>query len=268
MKELRRASALASRASLVASAAAAALVLVSPSCRAADGGYNPPEPPAQDIAPVPPPANAKDVVVLFSGKEDEITNNWGGYRQPWAVKEGAMIAGGHGNIVSKEKFGNFQLHLEFKEPYMPNAFGQGRGNSGVFLQSRYEVQVLDSYATKQPGKGDCGAIYNQAAPLVHAYKPPRWWQTYDIFFRAARLDDQGNIKENARVTVLLNGQVIQNNTEITPTPGGLDQDPKKGPGPLMLQDHGCPVEFRNIWVIPLPDKGADYYQEPTAGAGH
>jgi len=163
-----------------------------------------------------------------------------------------MISGG-GDIESKQRFTDYQLHVEFKVPYMPNAKGQARGNSGVFQQGRYEIQVLDSYGIEDPGTGDCGAVYNQAAPLVNACKPPRSWQTYDITFRAPRFDEEGKAVEKAHVTVIHNGIIVQNNQEIKgPTWGDTF-------GKLVLQDHGNPVQYRNVWILPLPPTGAKHY---------
>ena len=161
--------------------------------------------------------------------------------------------------MTQERFTDFMLHLEFMTPNMPEATGQAKGNSGVFLQGRYEIQVLDSYGIEVPGKGDCGAIYNQFAPLVNACKPPLEWQTYDVIFRAARVDPSGQVAENARVTLLQNGVVIQNNTQLLGVTGGSANEDVGAPGPLLLQDHGNPGQSRNIWVAPLPLKGSDKY---------
>src|ERR1051325_4100817 len=162
---------------------------------------NPPKPVDHDPVPVP---NAAGIIILFSGKPEEVAANWrrnmSDKDAAWKVKDGAMVSGG-GDIVTKQDFTDFQLHVEFKVPYMPDKKGQGRGNSGVGLQSHYEIQVLDSYGFKEPGTGDCGAVYSQAAPLVNACRPPLEWQTYDITFRAPRFDDKGQVKERARVTV-------------------------------------------------------------------
>jgi hypothetical protein len=207
--------------------------------------------------PVPPPAGA---VVLFDGKE---TSHWVRRRTeqpaPWPVSDGAMQVRS-GDIATKENYDNFYLHLEWMEPEMPNARGQNKGNSGVGLQGRYEIQLLDSYGWKVPGKGDCGAVYSQAAPLVNACKPPLQWQTMEIIYRAPRFDAAGSMTEKPRVTVIQNGLVVQDNTEIQKPTGieGTDRDTSK-PGPIVLQDHGHPLKFRNVWVLPLPAQGSDQY---------
>lgn len=202
----------------------------------------------------------KNAVVLFNGKD---LSNWhtrSGGPAKWAVADGVMaVVAGTGDIVTEEKFTDFMLHLEWMEPDMPEAKGQGKGNSGVYLQGRYEIQVLDSYGIEVPGKGDCGAIYNQFAPLVNACKPALQWQTYDVIFRAARLDDSGKVISQARVTLLQNGMVIHNNIELLGVTGGSMDDKIGEPGPLLLQDHGNLVKYRNIWIVPLPLKGSDKY---------
>ena len=199
-------------------------------------------------------------VVLFDGKD---LSNWtklDGEAPAWEIADGAMtVTAGGGDIVTRERFIDFLLHLEFMTPDMPDATGQAKGNSGVFLQGRYEIQVLDSYGIDVPGKGDCGAIYNQFASLVNACKPPLEWQTYDVIFRAARVGESGGIEENARVTVLQNGTVIQNNVQLLGATGGPTDEDAAEPGPLRLQDHGNPVKYRNIWIAPLPLKGSDVY---------
>lgn len=203
------------------------------------------------------PSNAK---ILFDGKE---LNNWttrDGGPAGWQVADGVMtVVRGTGDIMTKETFTDFMLHLEFMEPDMPDATGQAKGNSGVYLQTRYEVQVLDSYGIEVPGKGDCGAIYDQFAPLVNACKPPLEWQTYDIAFRAARVDHSGEVIEKAGVTVVQNGMVIQNNVQLLGPTGGAIGSKEGGAGPILLQDHGNPVKYRNIWILPLSLKGSDKY---------
>lgn len=151
------------------------------------------------------------------------------------------------DAISKQSFGDFTLHLEFRTPFMPTATGQARGNSGVYLQNRYEVQVLDSFGLEGLDN-ECGGIYKASQPRVNMCLPPLVWQTYDIDFRAPRFDDEGNKTANARVSVKHNGVAIHEDLELPAiTPGG---DNKEGPtGPLKLQDHGNPVQFRNIWVV-------------------
>jgi hypothetical protein len=153
--------------------------------------------------------------------------------------------------VSQQKFTDFELHVEFRTPFMPTATGQKRGNSGVYLQGRYEVQVLDSYGLE--GLDDeCGGIYKVAAPLVNMCAPPLQWQTYDITFHAPRFDEDSNKTENARLTVLHNGVKIHNNLEVPgPTGGPLDQNVYE-PGGIFLQEHGNRVQYRNIWVLESP----------------
>jgi len=204
----------------------------------------------------PAPANA---VALFNGKD---VTNWrqrNGEPANWTVEDGVMTVG-HGDIMSDETFLDAYLHVEFRCPDMPSETGQAKGNSGVFLQGRYEIQVLDSYGWVAPGLGDCGAIYNQFAPLVPACKPPLEWQTYDAIFRAARLDDAGAVAEGVRLTLLHNGIVVHNNIQLPGVTGGPIDLNEGQPGPLLLQDHGNPVQYRNIWLVHLPLKGSDAYE--------
>ncbi len=192
-----------------------------------------------------PPEGA---VILFNGRNME---GWvktdGKTPAVWAVTDGFMTVGG-GNVMTEKRFGDFQLHLEFNVPYMPKARGQARGNSGVYLAGTYELQVLDSYKLK-PESNDCGAIYKQVVPAVNACKPPLQWQTYDVTFHKARVE-QGKVVQRARVTVIQNGLKIIDNAEIAPCPAGIDL-PEGEDGPTLLQDHGNPVEYRNIWIKPL-----------------
>lgn len=205
-----------------------------------------------------PPEGA---IVLFDGKDLSNFTDRNGNPPKWRVEDGAMhVVPRTGDIVSKQRFMDFFLHLEFRCPDMPEAKGQAKGNSGVFLQSWYEIQVLDSYGAKVPGTGDCGAFYSQFAPLVNACKPPMQWQSYDVFFRAPRMNDKGEIIELPRATVLQNGIIIQNNTMIRGHTGGTPVSKEGEPGPLVLQDHGDLVSYRNIWIVPLPLQGSSEYQ--------
>jgi len=195
-----------------------------------------------------PPAGA---IVLFNGKnfkQWKHTNKKPGEDSvQWKLlKGGAMeVVKGTGSIVTKKKFADFKLHVEFRTPFMPDARGQARGNSGVYMQERYEVQVLDSYGLEGQDN-ECGGIYKIGAPLVNMCAPPTQWQTYDITFYAP-----GAEKTNARVTVVHNGVTIHDNVSLPkPTGGALDSDVNKTGG-IYLQDHGNPVQYRNIWLVEL-----------------
>jgi hypothetical protein len=149
---------------------------------------------------------------------------------------------------TRDAFGSFTLHAEFRTPFMPDARGQFRGNSGIYLQSRYEIQVLDSFGTAGESN-DCGAIYEQRAPDRNMSFPPLAWQTYDIDFEAARFDASGAKTAPAVVTVRHNGVVIHDQVELTgPTGRGDPESPE--PGPLLFQDHWNPVVYRNLWLVP------------------
>ena len=205
----------------------------------------------KDAEGTKPPAGA---YVLFDGKDfSKWVKRDGKSEVKWTLKDGVMEGvKGHGDIITKDTFGgpagSFKLHVEFRVPYEPGGAGQGRGNSGVYLQGRYEVQILDSYGLTS-GKNDCGAIYGVAAPKVNACKAPTVWQSYDIEFTSPKVEN-GKKTEPARMTVSHNGIKIHDNVEITSdnTTSGLGGDIAK-PGPIMLQDHGHPVQFRNVWVL-------------------
>lgn len=201
--------------------------------------------------PSRPPRNA---IVLFDGKN---TSQWEQLRHDtpcgWILKDGYLqVVPREGDLRTRKEFRDFRLHLEFNIPYMPGKRGQARGNSGVILQNLYEIQVLDSYGIKHPKKNDCGAIYGQQAPLVNACKPPDTWQSYDIFFRAARLDANGKMIQKPVVTVYQNGIEIQKDQPIN-GPTGIRRRMKiKSEGPIVLQAHGCKVQYCNIWIEPKP----------------
>ena len=178
----------------------------------------------------------KGALVLFDGSNGDAFEGA-------QVDDGLLLA----DTFSKEKFADHTLHLEFRTPFKPSGRGQGRGNSGVYVQSRYEIQVLDSFALA--GKSnECGGIYQIAEPRVNMCLPPLQWQTYDIDFTAARYDDEGMKIANARVTVKHNGVVIHDDLELPKhTPGRHQEGPE--PDALYLQGHGNPVYYRNIWVV-------------------
>jgi len=182
-----------------------------------------------------PPAGAK---VLFDGTTaDNFTDGK-------IIEENLLAASG---AESKLKLGDHSLHVEFRTPFMPQSRGQGRGNSGVYIQGRYELQVLDSFGLEGENN-ECGGIYSIGKPAVNMCLPPLAWQTYDIDFKAAKYDDAGKKTASARVTIKHNGVVIHDDLELTKgTPGHHPEGPEKDG--LFLQNHGNPVAFRNIWVV-------------------
>lgn len=192
-----------------------------------------------------------DAIVLL---DDNSTSKWQHYDGTdiqWTVNDGIMtVKPGTGGIFTKESFGDVQLHVEWRAPLIVKSEGQGRGNSGVFLQNRYEVQVLDSYQNRTYSNGQAGAIYKQHIPLANAMKPTGEWQTYDIIFKAPRFNEDGIKIASGTLTVLHNGVLIQNNVEIKGTTEyiGLPKNKAHGDAPIQLQDHGNLVSYRNIWV--------------------
>ncbi len=180
----------------------------------------------------------ENAVVLFDGTTAEHFENG-------ELVEGNLL--GSTNCASKQKLGDHELHIEFRTPFMPTARGQGRGNSGVYIQGRYELQVLDSFGLD--GKNnECGGIYSISEPIVNMCLPPLTWQTYDMVFTAARYDADGNKTQNARATIKHNGVLIHDNLELTHgTPGYHAEGPEHDS--LFIQNHGNPVAFRNIWIV-------------------
>ncbi|NUQ24458.1 MAG: DUF1080 domain-containing protein [Saprospiraceae bacterium] len=199
-------------------------------------------------------APPSDAIVLFDGKN---LNEWttdNGEAPKWALADEAMtVVKGAGDISTKRTFGDCQLHVEFRTPAEVKGEGQGRGNSGIFLQSRYEIQVLDNYQNRTYSNGQSGSVYKQTIPLVNACRPPGEWQTYDIFYTAPRFNADGIRTAPARVTVVHNGVLIQNGVEIQGTTEyiGMPKNLPHGKGPIRLQDHGDAVSYRNIWVREL-----------------
>jgi hypothetical protein len=187
---------------------------------------------SQTLRAAPPPGAS----VLFIGRDVRQ------FTKGSVTPDHLLVAGAD----TREPFGDFKMHLEFRTPYMPEARGQGRGNSGVYIQGRYEVQILDSFGLAG-ADNECGSLYKQRAPLLNMSFPPLIWQTYDIDFTAPRFDAAGKKMKNARITVRHNGVVVQNDVEVTAkTGGGAAEGPD--PRPIKLQDHGNPVHFRNIWI--------------------
>lgn len=192
----------------------------------------------------------KEKVVLFDGTNLDAFYDVETKGAPnWDVHDGVFTVVDH-NIATKEEFGDQHLHVEFYIHEVPGSEGQWRGNSGVYVQGCYEIQVLESYGNEAKDN-ECGGVYSIAAPLTNASTPPETWQTYDIILRAAKLAEDKSVLSPAVITIIHNGQVIHNNFTLpSNTPGGV-YDCVVERGPLMLQDHRCPVSFRNIWIQPL-----------------
>jgi hypothetical protein len=221
--------------------------------------------PGTSSTPEQPGQPPSDAVVLFDGSSTDAWHDGKGQPIGWTVENGALVVkGGTGAIVSREEFGDVQLHLEWAEPTPPSGSDQGRGNSGVLLFGRYEIQVLDSYQNETYADGQAGAIYGQYPPLVNACRPPGEWQSYDILFTAPRFKADGSLESPAYFTILQNGVLIQNHrAAIGPMAfrNTVPYQPHGPRGPLVLQDHGNPVRFRNIWVRKLDEvSGAESHQ--------
>lgn len=194
-----------------------------------------------------------DAVVLFDGKDLSEWQTPSGDPAPWKVENGYFeVVPGTGTIQTKKGFGDVQLHIEWQAPNPPKGEGQDRGNSGVFfMDGRYEVQVLDSYNSDTYADGQASALYGQYPPAVNATREPGKWQTYDIIFQRPRFDANGNVTEPARVTVLHNGVLTQNNRRLTGPTGHHARPPYEAHAdalPIALQDHDHPVRFRNVWL--------------------
>lgn len=195
-----------------------------------------------------------DAVVLFDGHD---LSKWRGEKgdPQWKVENGYMETTHTGRLRTKDEFGDFQLHLEFATPAKVEGSGQGRGNNGVNIYGRYEIQILDSYENPTYPDGQAAAVYGQAPPLVNASKPPGEWQTYDIIWEGPLWDAQGKLVKKANVTVLHNGVVVHHKRELIGNTGhkivGNYDRPQPPKGFIELYEHGNPVRFRNIWIRPL-----------------
>lgn len=196
-----------------------------------------------------------DAIVLFDGKNSSGWTQVNGKDFNWKVDSGFMMVNpGTGDVKTKQGFGSCQLHIEWRSPFLVKGESQGRGNSGIFLMSRYELQVLDNYNNRTYSNGQAGSIYKQRMPIVNACRPPGEWQSYDVIFTAPQFNADSTVKSAARITVLHNGILVQNNIELwgstayIGTPKYVMHDSKE---PIVLQDHGNLVSFRNIWVREL-----------------
>jgi Domain of Unknown Function (DUF1080) len=213
------------------------------------------EPKVKKITPGLLPGEApSDAIILFDGKDLSKWTAVDGTPAKWDVKSGAfLVTKGLGDIKTKQLFGDVQLHIEWKSPEVIVGDGQGRGNSGIFFNERYELQVLDSYESPTYSNGQAGSIYKQSIPLVNANRKAGEWQVYDVVYTAPRFGEQGNVILQARITVFFNGVLVQNNTSIWGSTNyrGLPAYETHGKASLRLQDHGNPVSYRNIWIREL-----------------
>jgi hypothetical protein len=213
----------------------------------------------------PPPSDAE---VLFRGTDLSQWQNSRGGDATWKVQDGYLQVSPGGNIRTRGKWADFQLHVEWASPSPATGTSQGRGNSGILINGMYEVQVLDSYEAKTYADGQAAAIYGQSPPLVNACKPPGEWQTYDIIFESSRWDDKGELVKKASMTVLHNGVVVQNHDQLIGCTDGISsvvpwRSLSKYPAPhppevfIELQEHGAnPVRYRNIWIRRLGNSDA------------
>lgn len=212
-----------------------------------------PQPPrvAPGASAASPPA---DAVVLLGEDGTGAWQKGNGKDAEWDFADGVMTVNGTGDIRTRQEWQDFQLHVEWATPTSSAGHSQGMGNSGVYLQGRYEIQVLDSHDNISYADGSAGALYGQHPPAVNASRAPGEWQSYDILFTAPRHDADGVQQEPARVTVLHNGVMIHNHREILGPTRHRSLPPQgdySAPGPVLLQDHGNPVRYRNIWIRPM-----------------
>ena len=197
-----------------------------------------------------------DATILYNGNGLGAFQKKDGSPAGWKIDADGAVTDikGAGDLITKEAFGNCQLHIEFREPAEVKSSGQGRGNSGVYMMGKYEIQVLDSYNNPTYSNGQAGAVYKQHVPLVNASRKPGEWQSYDIIFTAPMFKENGDLESPARVTVIHNGVLIQNNVTILGTTDWVRKPVYKKHAaklPLMLQDHGDdgnPISYRNIWI--------------------
>lgn len=217
-----------------------------------------PQPPKVDPGPPALPAPVpSDAIVLFGGEGLSAWESEDGGAAPWKVGDGYFqVVPGSGSIQTKQRFGDVQLHVEWRSPAPPEGEGQSRGNSGIFLMKHYEVQVLNCYQNPTYPDGQAASVYSQYPPLVNACRPPGEWQSYDIVFHRPHFDEDGDLLKPATVTVFHNGVLVQDHVVITgPTAHKERPSYEAHPAklPIMLQDHGRPVRFRNIWIRELEE---------------
>ena len=211
-----------------------------------------------------PGAAPSDALVLLDGSS---LDAWQPQTTAWTLKDGAVTSvpraggGGENALISKQSFGDVQLHLEFRSPSPPTKTSQDRGNSGIWFMQRYEIQILDGYRNPTYADGTVGAIYGSKPPLVNPSRKPGEWQSFDIVFERPRFGPDGKLLRPAYITAFLNGVLVQNRQ---PWPGSTvwrklaSYEAHGDAAPIQLQDHNSPVSFRNIWVRPLPEAAVSY----------
>jgi hypothetical protein len=209
--------------------------------------------PPPGVLPVQPPAGA---IVLFDGTDiSKWVQSRDGSPAQWVVRDGYFeVKAGTGDLRTRDGFGDVELHVEWASPNPPRGAEQGRGNSGVYLMSKYELQVLDSWENPTYADGMAAAIYGQYPPLVNAARRPGEWQSYDIVFRGPRFDSSGRLLRPATMTVRFNGVLVQDNVTLSGPTGHYSRPPYEAHAdklPILLQDHGDPVRYRNIWLKEL-----------------
>jgi hypothetical protein len=212
------------------------------------------EPEPRKITPVVNNMPPSDAIVLFDGKNMDAWTDLKGNACPWQISESFLtVVPKRGDIKTKKQFGDCQIHIEWRAPLVVKGEGQGRGNSGIFLQEIYELQVLDSYDNRTYSNGQSASIYKQTMPLVNANKKPGEWQVYEIIYKAPRFNADGILTAPPTITVIHNGVLVQHNTEIKGATEyiGLPKFKAHEKGSLRLQDHGDLVSFRNIWIREL-----------------
>lgn len=215
-------------------------------------------PPIRAVDPGGPGKAPSDAVVLFDGHNLSQWRGKDGSAAKWIVADSELhVNNGTGDIYSKPTFKDAQIHVEFATPYLPEMHGQARANSGVYIQSHYEMQILDSFDNPTYFGGSAGSVYMQHDPLVNVSRKPGEWQAYDIIFHTAQCDSGGQVTKQPQVTILLNGVLVQDDTTITSPTGHGDREHICDAGPLELQDHGHSdmkdkfMRFRNVWFRSL-----------------
>ncbi|MET3710748.1 hypothetical protein ABIC65_001450 [Sphingomonas trueperi] len=212
------------------------------------------------VTPAAQPGGApSDAIVLFDGRS---LDAWTAQRKLWPVANGVLTvptrasSGGENALISKQSFGDVQLHLEFRSPNPPTKSSQDRGNSGIWFMQRYEIQILDGYQNPTYADGTVGGVYGWKPPLVNPSRKPGEWQSYDIVFERPRFAADGKLLRPAYVTAFLNGVLVQNHQAMLGTTNWrhiAEYTAHADALPIQLQDHDSPVSFRNIWVRPLPE---------------